>query len=398
MNLDDSYLDFTLLRSRMRQFVDQGKFPGISTLVWRSGEVIAFDAVGWSDMARRIPLRRDTIFRLASMTKPITSAAALALVDEGRLKLSDPIAHWLPEMEHLAVLRTPRSEIDEVVPADRSPTIFDLMTHTAGFAWGKGLDVALTRAMNEATGPTPFVPYDSDTLVKRVSALPLIRQPGSGWHYSNSTDLLGVIIARASGESFPDFLRARILNPLGMGDTGFFAPLEKFDRLSVGYARDKAGTLAVHDEARTGFWSKPPVFPAGGGGLLSTLDDYLAFARMLLSEGVAGGERILSKSSVNLMTLNQLSFPQLRPLEASVDFLQGQGFGLGLSIALRDHDKRRSAGSFTWPGGYGTTWFADPKENLIAVLMSQVWQESLNEIGPAFEEAVYVAVRSGIAT
>lgn len=396
MNPEPSDFDFGLLRSRMRQFVEQGKFPGICTLVWRAGEIVAFDAVGWSDMAARAPVRPDTIFRLASMSKPMTSAAALILVDEGRLKLSDPVVRWLPEATDIAVLRTYRSEIDDVVPAERSPTIFDLMTHTAGFAWGKGLDVPITRAMNEATGPTPFVPYDSDTLVKRVCALPLICQPGSSWHYSNSTDLLGVIIARAADKNFPEFLQDRIFDPLGMVDTGFFTPLEKLARLSVGYARDKARILAVHDDARTGFWSKPPVFPAGGGGLLSTLDDYLAFARLLLSQGVTASVRILSKSSVSLMTSNQLSPHQLCPLDASVDFLQGQGFGLGLSIAFRSQDLRRSHGSFSWPGGYGTTWFADPQENVIAVLMSQVWQESLTEIGPAFEEAVYTAVRRGV--
>lgn len=383
---------FALLRSRMRQLVDRGRFPGIGTLIWHAGQVIEFDTVGWRDVSLRAPVERDTIFRLASMTKPITSVAALILVEDGRLKLSDPLTRWLPEAAKLSVLRRPGSELDDIVRAERPPTIFDLMTHTAGFAWGKGLDLPITRAMHEATGQTPFVPWDPDTLVKRVCALPLIRQPGSGWHYSNSTDLLGVIIARASNETLPDFLKTRVFEPVGMLDTSFFAPPEKLDRLSIGYAREKGGRLAVHDDAKTGFWSRPPVFAAGGGGLLSTLQDYLGFARMLLNEGMTDRTRILSKESIGLMVSNLLSAEQLRPLDPTVDFLQGQGFGLGLSIMLRSEDNRRSPGSFSWPGGYGTTWFVDPLQNLIAILMSQVWQDGLTEVGPTFEEALYMAV------
>jgi CubicO group peptidase (beta-lactamase class C family) len=382
--------EFALLRSRMRQLVDQGKFAGIATLVWQDGEVIALDMVGQRDLSQHAPVQRDTLFRLASMTKPITSVAALILVDEGQLNLSDPITRWLPEAAGLRVLRTPASELDDVVPAERLPTLFDLMTHTAGFAWGKGLDLPITRATELATGQTPFVPYDPDCLVRRVCALPLLQQPGSGWHYSNSADLLGVIIARASNRSLPEFMNARIFAPLGMIDTGFYAPPEKLGRLSVGYGRDSEGRLAVHDDARTGFWSRPPIFPAGGGGLLSTLDDYLIFAQLLLNKGKVGRDRLLSEALMARMTSNVLPAETRQTLDPSVDFLQGQGYGLGVAVTLQSRPNRRSPGSVAWPGGYGTTWFADPQQNLIAVLMSQVWQESLTEIGPAFEDAVYV--------
>jgi CubicO group peptidase (beta-lactamase class C family) len=379
----------------MRQFVAQGKFPGICTLVWQRSEVVSFDTVGWRDMQRRVPVERDTLFRLASMSKPITSVAALTLVEEGRLRLSDPIAHWLPEAANIVVLRTPGSVIDDVVPANRPPTLLDLMTHSAGFAWGKGLDLPITRAMNEAAGQTPFVPYDPDTFVRRVCELPLIRQPGSGWHYSVSTELLGVIVARAANSNLPEFLKSRIFDPIGMVDTAFFAPPEKLHRMSVGYARDGSGHLTIHDDARTGFWSRPPIFPAGGGGLLSTADDYLAFARMLLNKGLAGRERILSEKFTRLMTSNLLNADQRCAIAPSIDYLQGQGFGLGVAIALDARKDRRSPGSLGWPGGYGTTWFADPQEDLVAVLMSQVWLESQLEIGPAFEDAVYTAARHG---
>ncbi len=397
MSPDRSESDFTLLRSRMQRFVDQGKYPGILALVWQDGEVISCDAVGWRDMERKTPVERSTIFRLASMSKPLTSIAALILMEEGRLDLADPIERWLPEAANLAVLRTPRSEIDDVVAAQRAPTIFDLMTHTAGFAWTKGPDLPITRAMIEAAGMTPFVPYDADTLVQRVCRLPLVLQPGSGWNYGLSTDLLGVIIARASNVGLAEFLQARVFDPIGMRDTGFFVPQAKLDRLSVGYVRNDGGQLAIQDDARTGFWTRPPVFVSGGGGLVSTPDDYLAFARMLLDYGRAGDERILSEESVRQMTSSQLRTEQLRTFDPGVDFLQGQGFGLGVSVTLMQRDRRRAPGSFSWPGGYGTTWFVDRENRLIALWMTQLWQDSQMESGPAFEDGVYMGLQGWIA-
>lgn len=384
-----------LLRSRMQKFVEQGKYPGILALVWRAGKVVSCEAVGTCDLSRPAPIRRDTIFRLASMSKPITSVAALVLIEEGRLRLEDPIRRWLPEAADLTVLRTPQSEIDDVVPLERQPTIFDLMTHTSGIAWTKGPDFPVTRAMVEAAGMTPFVPFDPDTLVKRVCSVPLMRQPGSGWSYGLSTDLLGVVIARASNSSLPEILRRRVLEPIGMVDTGFFVPQEKLDRLSVAYDLNAQGQLTVQDDARTGFWTRQPVFPSGGGGLVSTTDDYLAFAAMLLNKGRVGKERILSEESVKLMTSNQLPTPQLRAFDPRVDFLQGQGFGLGVSITLVERQNRRRPGSFSWPGGYGTTWFADPQQELIALWMTQRWLDSQVETGPAFEDAVYEALTAG---
>lgn len=373
----------------LRPFVEDGRYPGMAALVRRAGEDTVFDAIGRRDLSRELPFERGTILRLASMTKPITSAATMMLAEEGRLALDDPLARWLPEAAHLAVLRTPQSELDDVVPLDRPPTLFNLMTHTAGFAWGKGLDLPICHALDAATGTTPFVPYDADNLVARVCALPLICQPGSRWHYSNGSDLLGVVVARAGGQVLPEFLHDRIFGPLGMADTGFDVPAKDRDRFAVGYGRDGAG-FAVHDDPLTGFWTSPPVFPAGGGGLVSTLDDYMAFARMLL----AGGGGLLSGESVRLMTTSRLTPDQLRPLDPRVDFLRGQGFGLGLSVALSAKPGLRSAGSFSWPGGYGTTWFADPARDLVAVLATQVWQDHLTDLAPAFERAVYRAIGS----
>jgi CubicO group peptidase (beta-lactamase class C family) len=380
------------LGARLQPFVAGGAYPGLAALLWTSGEPPAFTALGPRDRRSGDPIGRDTIFRLASMTKPITSAAAMILVDEGRLDLAAPITRWLPEAAAMSVLRTPASPLDDVAPARRPPTLFELMTHTAGFAWGKGLDLPICRAMDAATGTSPFIPHEPDVLVRRVCALPLICQPGSRWHYSNGSDLLGVVVARAAGTGLAEFLQERIFAPLGMADTGFFVPAAKLHRLAVGYARDGAG-FAVHDDPRTGYWSRPPAFAAGGGGLVSTVDDYLAFARLLLSGGVAGSRRILSRASLRLMTTNRLAAEQLRPLDRRADYLHGQGFGLGLAVTMEQRPHRRSEGSFGWPGGYGTTWFADPRRQRVGILMTQVWQDHLTELTPAFEAAACGAPR-----
>jgi len=377
----------------VRGFVADGRYPGMAALLWREGVEPVFDATGWRDVDRRLPFARDTIFRLASMTKPITTAAAMVLVERGRLALDAPIARWLPEAEGLRVLRDPAAELDDVLPLKRAPTLHDLMTHTAGFAWGKGADLPICRAMDAATGTTPFVPHDPDALVRRVCALPLVFQPGTRWHYSNGSDLLGVIVARAAGMRLPEALEATVLGPLGMRDTGFCLAARDRERFATGYERRPEGGFAIHDDAATGFWTQPPVFPAGGGGLVSTLDDYLAFARMMLDGGQGPQGRVLSEASVRLMTSHRLAPAQLRPLLPQLDFLHGQGFGLGLSIAPEGGQERRSAGSFSWPGGYGTTWFADPRRRLVAILVTQVWQDHLSQLAPDFEAGVYDSIQ-----
>lgn len=379
---------FPRLAQRLRRLVEAGRFAGVVSLVWRGGEERAFEAVGFRDLATRTPITRETIFRVASMTKPVIGAAAMVLVEDGRLDLAAPIARWLPEAEALQVLRTPTSPVDDTVPLARPVTLFDLMTHTAGFAWGIGLDAPVTRAMAQATGGTPFIPHAPDELVRRVCALPLLWPPGTRWHYSIASDLLGVVVARASGQSLPDFLQSRIFAPLGMVDSGFFVPAKKIDRLAVGYARDAAGVLQVHDPGAGGFWSQPPSFPAGGGGLVSTLDDYLRFARMLLREG----EGVLSADAVRLMTTNRLTAAQIQPYRPDLDYLHGQGFGFGVSVALGGPEDRRRPGSFGWPGAYSTAWFTDPREDLIAIALGQLWLDPQNELRAVLEEDVYAEV------
>jgi CubicO group peptidase (beta-lactamase class C family) len=378
-----------------RRFVENGQLAGVASLVWRRGEIISSVAEGWADIDAKVPLRRDTIFRIASMTKPIISVAALMLLEDGRLTLNDPLTRWLPETANLRVLRGPDAELDDTVPLDRPPTLHDLITHRAGFAGplllGAGTPVvkALSEATGQVAGASPFIQLQPDELVARVCAVPLMMQPGWRWHYGISTDLLGVVIARASGMSLPDFLASRIFGPLAMVDTGFFVPPEKRDRLAIGYARGEP--LVVYDHPATGQWSKPPIFPAGGGGLASTLDDYLAFARMLLAGGTIGKERLLSRSTIAMMTAPHLTVDQMRPLHPALDILAGRNFGLGVSIHGGAGPELGSPGKYGWSGVYGTDWFNDPAEDLICIVMSQLWYSG-SELRPAFANAVYQAI------
>jgi CubicO group peptidase (beta-lactamase class C family) len=379
------------LDGRMQRFVNEGRFAGVLSLVWRRGEVAHVHSAGWMDKAAAVPMRRDAIFRMASMTKPIVSAAVMALLEDGELRLHDPVARWLPELANVRVLRTPQSELDDTVPAIRPPTLHDLLTHTGGFGGRTaGGDLGLTRAFADID-QGPWTPHDPDEFVRRASALPLLLQPGTRWSYGISTDLLGVVVARASGRSLPEFLRERIFGPLGMADTGFFVPPGQQDRLATAYERDAEGRLIVH-EPQAGHWTRPPVFPAGGSGLVSTADDYLAFARMLLGQGRFEGRRVLSRHAVAQMTVNHLTPEQIRPLTPTVNYLHERGFGLGLAVAFAADALLGSAGKFGWPGAYATGWFADPQGELIGLVMAQLWYDTQLELRPTFENLVYQAL------
>lgn len=379
------------LDATLGRLFDEGQFAGLVAVVWRKGAVIYESAIGWRDQARRLPMVEDAIFRIASMSKPVVSAAVLTLLEEGRLRLGDPLEKWLPELKGVCVLRTPASAIDDTVPLERSPTIHELMTHTAGFT-GAGPDAPLANAVHETIGQMPWTPLTPDEFAAKVCALPLIQQPGRSWHYGVSTDLLGIIVARASGKSLPDALRERIFDPLGMVDTGFYAPPSAHDRLPVGYIRNALGGLDVHDDPVSGHWAAPPVFPSAGGGLVSTAADYLAFARMLLAGGALGGERVLSSFAVRLMTTNHLTDAQIKPLFPGIDHLGGRGFGLGVAINLATNSVLGSPGRYGFAGVYGTAWFADPAEELAGVIMSQVWLDTHSELRPTFENLIYQAL------
>jgi CubicO group peptidase (beta-lactamase class C family) len=357
----------------MAGHVARGGMPGLVTLVSRRGETHV-DAIGMKAALGSDPMLRDTIFRIASMTKPITAAATMILVEECKLRLDEPVDRLLPELANRKVLKRLDGPIDDTVPANRRITVRDLLT----FRLGIGAVVArpglypIQKAMAEAgvaPGPNP-TSHAPDEWMKRLGDLPLIHQPGERWMYHIGSDVLGVLIARAAGQTLETFFRERIFEPLGMNDTGLHVPPEKLSRLPHGYmAHSDTGALEVFDDPGNSRWSRPPVFPAGGGGLVSTVDDYLAFCQMMLNKGRHGRERILSRPSVELMTTDQLTPEQ--KAGTGIFFGDNSSWGFGLSVITKRDDLAAVPGRFGWNGGYGTSGYSDPKEEMVGILMTQ---------------------------
>ena len=364
------------MREVMVAHVERGDIPGLVTLVSRRDEVHV-EAIGRKADGGE-PMRRDTIFRIASMTKPIAAAAAMILVEECRLRLDDPVDRLLPELANRRVLRRIEGPVGDTVPANRPITLRDLLTFRLGF----GIIMAppdtypIQNAMREKGmrmgPPRPQAEPAPDEWIRRLGTLPLMYQPGERWMYDTGSDVLGVLIARAAGQGLETFLRARLFEPLGMKDTGFSVPTAKLDRLATSYWTNPAsGAREVYDGAEGGEWSRPPAFPSAAGGLVSTVDDYLAFGRMLLNRGRHGGERILSRLSVEAMTADQLT-PEQKALSGLVPgFWDSRGWGFGVSVITRRDGVAAVPGRFGWDGGLGTSWSTDPTEELVGILMTQ---------------------------
>jgi CubicO group peptidase (beta-lactamase class C family) len=356
--------------------------PGLVYLVRQRGEVHAA-AIGTKATGSADPMRRDTIFRIASMTKPVTATAALILVEEGKLRLDDPVDPLLPELSSRRVLRRIDGPLDDTVPAARALTLRDLLTFRMGFGivWGPPDATPIQRAANElklgAFGPPhPQVAPPPDEWMRRFATLPLMHQPGECWMYNTGSEVLGVLIARAARTSLDRFFEDRIFAPLGMKDTGFSVPASKLERLATSYmasnpfSPDEGGST-LYDPVEGGEWSKPPAFPSGGAGLVSTVDDYLAFASMLLSGRTAGGQRILSKASVDLMTSDQLTAEQKAKSDVRpTGYWTNHGWGFGMSITTGPRDAQEPGG-YGWDGGLGTSWRSDPAHDLVAILLTQ---------------------------
>ena len=363
------------MHDSMARHVESGFVPGLVTLIARGDEVVV-DAIGAMHLSGGAPMRRNTIFRIASLSKPVTAAAAMMLVEECRLRLDEPVDRWLPELADRKVLRALDSAVTDTVPAKRAITLRDLLT----FRLGLGAIMVYPEkhpiqvAMREAgVAPGPFLPtVGPDELMKRYGSLPLVHQPGERWLYDTGSHILGVLIARVAGKSLGEVLRERIFEPLGMKDTGFSVPAEKLDRLPTCYWTQggQAPGLVPFDEVK-GQFAEPPVFESGSGGLVSTVDDYYAFCRMMLNKGVAGRERLLSRPTVELMTTDQITPAQKASSEFFPGFWDNHGWGFGLSIVTHRDDLANSPGRFGWDGGYGTSGYTDPKEEMIGILMTQ---------------------------
>jgi CubicO group peptidase (beta-lactamase class C family) len=361
----------------MAGYVARGEVPGLVTLVARGDDVHAA-AMGSASVAGETPVRRDTIFRISSMTKPVTAVAAMILAEECAIRLDEPVDRLLPELADRRVLKRSDSPLSETVPAERPITVRDLLTFRMGFgiALAAPGEVPIADAMAELElgqgPPAPQVPPGPDEWMRRLGTLPLMCQPGERWLYSTAADVLGVLIARASGQPFGDFLRERIFAPLGMTDTGFSVPPGSIGRLATGYGTEFAtGEPVLTDEPASGQWSRPPAFPSGAAGLVSTVDDYLAFAEMLRGLGVYGNERILSRASVEVMTSDQLTPGQKAVSGLVPGFFETHGWGFGMSVVTRRTGIAKTVGTYGWDGGLGTSWGNDPAEDMILILLTQ---------------------------
>ena len=363
------------MHAAMRRNIESGWTPGIVTLLHHRGYEHV-DAMGTMAFDTNQPMQRDTIFRLASMTKPITAVAAMILVEECQLRLDDPVDQWLPELKDRKVLRTIDSPLDDTVPAKRRITLRDLFTFRSGYGEVafSSLTCPLQKAMSQARLPlTEWIfPGSKDEFMKRLGDLPLAFQPGERWLYHMSAEILGVLISRVSGQELGQFLHERIFEPLGMRDTGFYVPDAKINRLPTCYGTDPiTQKLVVLDEARGGQVAKPPLFESGAGGLVSTIDDVAAFGLMMLHKGAYGRERILSRPSIELMTMDHLTEEQKAVSPFFENFWDSRGWGLGLGVTTRSVDLGEVAGRFGWDGAFGTSWHVDPREQLLGVLMVQ---------------------------
>ena len=371
------------VREVLERYVDSGFAPGAVAAVARHGEVhieaagnLAIEGEG-----SKTPMAADTICRIASTTKPIVAACAMTLVEDCTLRLDDPVDEFLPELADMRVLADPDGPLEDTVPANRPVTLRDLLAFTlgTGIVVAEPGTVPIADALNALRSVEPDqAPASScetlmppDEWIRRLGALPLIYQPGERWMYNTAANVTGVLIARATGMSFGDALRERICEPLGMKDTGFSVAGESISRLATVYQGDEVAGEVVVEDGPDGYWSRPPAFEDGGGGLVSTISDYLAFASALLAGGTHHGERVLSRPSVTLMTSDQLTPAQKAVSGFTPGYFDDFGWGFGMSVRTRCTHLGPSVGSYGWNGGYGIIWYNDPAEDMTAILMNQ---------------------------
>ena len=358
----------------LQPIADAGDLSGFVTLLFRHGEIAQLTTIGHRDVAKKLPMERDTLFRIASMTKPVTSIAALMLLEEGRFKLEDPITKWAPEFKNLRVLKDPQGALDATVPAAREITFDDLFTHRSGLAYGFSSLGPIAHEYQRVLGDVLNSALTPDDWMARLATLPLLYQPGERFHYSHSTDVLGFLVGRIAGIPFRDFLMKRIFGPLGMHDTDFYVPPEKRGRAAIVYRLNEA--KGVLEPVPFKQFDTPPAYCGGGGGLISTADDYLKFARMMLGRGEIDGTRLVSEQTIALMCTNRLTPAQRAiPFLGAIPMWDGMGFGLGVSVI--DAPEKLGflgmggIGSFGWPGAFGTWWQADPQNDLIMIYLIQ---------------------------
>jgi CubicO group peptidase (beta-lactamase class C family) len=380
------------LRAVMQQYVDEGRIAGVVTYVARNGRVALLEAFGKADVEANLPMRKDTIFRIASQTKAFTSVAAMMLVEEGKLGLADPVSRYIPAFKKTTVALPPPAGAVAgspvtVVPAKREITIHDLLTHTAGISYGDGPAAALWKAAGIQGWYFADRSEPVSAVVERMAALPMDAQPGEKYVYGYNTDILGVVVEKVCGVTLAEFFQKRITDPLGLADTQFYLPPAQKNRLAAVYAA-KDGKIERATEPKVGqghYVEGPRVAFSGGAGLLSTAHDYGRFLQMLLNGGEIDGVRLLSPKTVELMTVNHVGSL----------FSDGTlGFGLGFDVIedLGKASRYGTAGAFGWGGAYHTTYWVDPREKLVVDLMTQLLPAGDSDLHARFRALVYSSI------
>lgn len=389
------------IEKSLQAYVDLGEIAGAATAVWRRGQA-TIRCVGWRDMAAGLPVEADTIFRIASLSKPVTSVAALRLMDEGLFELDEPIAaRWAPEFAQMRVLVSAEGPLDQTVAAEAPITFRDLLTHRSGLSYADFHRGPVRQAYDAALGPSIDTPVAPEAWIAGLAKLPLIDQPGAGFHYGHSTDLLGLLLGRMEGASLGEVLRAKVFAPLRMHDTGFVTPADKRARQSADYGFDAAGKLtrlaAPPGGAAMAERPQDLAYEGGGAGLRSTVQDYLRFGRLFVGGGEVDGVRILRRETLAQMMTNQLTPEQrARGEMLGMPAFTGQGFGLGVAVVMEPEKAAVTRcgggkGSVGWPGAYGGWWQADPNDGSVLVFLAHNMME-LEQLMSGIGLGVYGAI------
>jgi CubicO group peptidase (beta-lactamase class C family) len=386
------------VRNWMAGWVDSGRLAGMVTVVMRRGELAFAETAGKADLERDKPMRPDSIFRIYSMTKPLTSTAIMMLYEEGRFQLDDPISKFIPRFANPRVYAGgSRGKIDSV-PAEREITFRDLLTHTSGLTYGFMESNPVDALYRSKTNGVDFQTATTSLkdVVERLATFPLIAQPGKAWNYSVATDVLGYLVEVISGQPFQTYLKEKVLGPLGMVDTDFHVPADKHERFAANYQAGAGGKLELIDDPGKSRYLAPRAVNSGGGGLVSTAADYLRFCRFMLNKGELDGTRLLGRKTVELMTMNHLKgdMADMGMPRFSESTYYGVGFGLGFSVMI-DPAKAHilgTAGEYAWGGAASTAFWCDPAEDMAVVLMTQLMPSSTYPIRRELRVLTYQAI------